>query len=133
MHILIDTNILISAALFPNGKAAEALTKALLPPYKPYTCDYILNELRSKFIEKFPDKLDALNSFLALSLPVIKVIVTPDQSVDEETKIRDIKDRPILRAAQLSGMDLLLTGDKDFLEADITVPRIVGVAEFLSL
>ncbi len=30
MRVMIDTNIFISAILFPNGKASEALVKALL-------------------------------------------------------------------------------------------------------
>lgn len=30
MKVMIDTNIFISAALFPNGRAAEALLKALI-------------------------------------------------------------------------------------------------------
>jgi predicted nucleic acid-binding protein len=33
MKIMIDTNILISAALFPKGRAAEALYKALVSLY----------------------------------------------------------------------------------------------------
>ena len=33
MRIMIDTNIIISAALFPNGRAAQAFFKALNPPY----------------------------------------------------------------------------------------------------
>ncbi len=39
MRIMLDTNILISAALFPNGRAAKAFFKALLPPYEPMVCD----------------------------------------------------------------------------------------------
>ena len=35
MKVMIDTNIVISAVLFPNGKAAQAFYKALLPPYEP--------------------------------------------------------------------------------------------------
>lgn len=35
MKILIDTSIFISAALFPKGRAAEALHKALTSPYQP--------------------------------------------------------------------------------------------------
>lgn len=34
MKVMIDTNIIISAALFPNGKAAQAFYKALHPPYE---------------------------------------------------------------------------------------------------
>lgn len=33
MRVMIDTNIFISAALFPNGRAADAFYKALVPPY----------------------------------------------------------------------------------------------------
>ena len=33
-----------------------------------------------------------------------------------ETQIRDVNDRPILRAAIEAKADVLLTGDKDFLE-----------------
>lgn len=52
MRVMIDTNIFISAALFPKGRAAEALYKALYPPYEPVVCDYVLDELHRKFREK---------------------------------------------------------------------------------
>ena len=35
MRIMLDTNIIISVALFPNGRAAQAFFKALQPPYQP--------------------------------------------------------------------------------------------------
>ena len=47
--------------------------------------------------------------------------------------VRDVKDRPILRAALSSNADFFLTGDKDFLESSVEDPRIISVAEFLSL
>ena len=133
MKVMIDTNIFISAALFPNGKTSSALKKALLPPYTPLTCDYVIDELKQKFREKFPDKSDALDSFLKMSLPIIEVVQTPDEEVDEESKIRDPKDRPILRAALASDVDLFLTGDKDFLESSVEDPRIISVSSFLEL
>ena len=54
MRIMIDTNIFISAALFPKGRVAEALFKAMMPPYQPVVCDYVIDELHRKFQEKFP-------------------------------------------------------------------------------
>ena len=42
---MIDTNIFISAALFPKGRAAEALYKTLASPYQPVVCDYVIDEL----------------------------------------------------------------------------------------
>ena len=46
---MIDTNIFISAALFPKGRVAEALFKAMMPPYQPVVCDYVIDELHRKF------------------------------------------------------------------------------------
>lgn len=133
MRVMIDTNIFISAALFPGGKASTALMKALVFPYEPVTCDYVIDELHRKFQEKFPDRLDDLDAFLDASLPVISVVKTPDVTVKSEGLIRDKKDRPILRAALDAGADLFLTGDKDFLESSVTDPRIISVSDFLMM
>lgn len=133
MTVMIDTNIFISAALFPNGRAAAALLKALTPPYQPLTCDYVVDELHRKFQEKFANRITELEAFLYSALPIIHVVPTPLEICESENKIRDPKDRPILRAALSSNVDLFLTGDKDFLESSITDPRIIGVSNFLAL
>ncbi len=133
MRVMLDTNIIISAALFPNGRAAAALLKALSPPYEAVTCDYVVDELRRKFREKFPDKMTELDAFLYAFLSAIRITSTPEEEVDAEKEIRDSKDRPILRAALASNADYFLTGDKDFLESAVEDPRIISVAEFLSL
>ena len=51
MTIMLDTNIIISAALFPNGRTAAAFFKVLQPPYQPVICDYVVDELHIKFGE----------------------------------------------------------------------------------
>lgn len=132
MKVMIDTNIIISAALFPNGRVAAALMKALMPPYEPVVCDYVVDELHRKFREKFPDKMVELEAFLFAALQSIEVIPIPGEEAEAELKIRDIKDRPILRAALGVGADLFLTGDKDFLESSVTDPRIISVRDFLA-
>ena len=133
MRIMLDTNILISAALFPNGRAAQAFFKALQPPYQPLVCDYVVDELHRKFREKFPNRLTELEAFLFNALSFIKLVPTPEEAVSSEQKIRDPKDRPILRAALDAHADLFLTGDKDFLESSVTDPRIISVPEFLAM
>lgn len=133
MRIMLDTNILISAALFPNGRAAQAFFKALQPPYQPLVCDYVVDELHRKFREKFPNRLTELEAFLFNALSFIKLIPTPEEAVSSEQKIRDPKDRPILRAALDAHADLFLTGDKDFWESSVTDPRIISVPEFLAM
>ena len=133
MKVMLDTNIIISAVLFPNGRAAQAFLKSLSYPYEPIVCDYVLNELRRKFDEKFPDKASNLDEFLQMALLFIEVVPTPTLELLEERQIRDPKDRPILRAALNNHADLFLTGDKDFLESSVSDPRIISVAEFLSM
>ena len=64
MKVMIDTNVIISAALFPKGKAAEAFIKAVLYPYEPVVCDYVVDELYRKFREKFPAKQMGLEAFI---------------------------------------------------------------------
>ena len=76
MRVMIDTNIFISAVLFPKGKTSSALKKALVSPYQPVTCDYVIDELHRKFQEKFPDRISDLNEFLNSSLAVIDVVKT---------------------------------------------------------
>ena len=133
MRIMLDTNIIISAALFPNGRAAQAFFKALQPPYQPLVCDYVVDELHRKFREKFPNRLTELEAFLFNALSFIKLVPTPEEAVSSEQKIRDPKDRPILRAALDAHADLFLTGYKDFLESSVTDPRIISVPEFLAM
>lgn len=133
MKVMIDTNILISAALFPNGTVAKSFQKALIHPFEPVVCDYIIEEMRRKFREKFADRTEALEAFLAAASPAIRIVAVPTNPLANETDVRDAKDRPILRAAVNADVDFLLTGDKDFLEAPIVKPRIINAAEFLAL
>lgn len=131
MKILLDTNILLSAALFPNGVAAQAYLKAVTYPHCSIVCEYSIDELRRVFNRKFPNKLAALDRFLAISATSFTIIPTPSEVVSDEDKIRDVKDRPLIRAAQLARVDILLTGDKDFLEAEVDNPLILSPTQFL--
>lgn len=131
MKIMIDTNIIISAALSPSGRSAQAFMKAITPPYQPIVCDYIVEELHGKFREKFPKRQTELEAFLFNMLLTVRLVPTPVDTDESEKLIRDQKDRPILHAALEAHADLLLTGDKDFLESSVTDPRIISAAEFL--
>ena len=50
--IMDDTNVLVSAALFPNGTAAIAFIKALGYPHQALTSGYVIDGMRRKFAEK---------------------------------------------------------------------------------
>jgi len=135
MRILIDTNILVSAALFPKSVPAKAFFKAVTPPHHAVVCDYSMEELRRVFNTKFPHKIQDYERFVSIMAVSVEIVSTPpdDESVESETQIRDIKDRPILRAAIIAKADLLVTGDKDFLESGVINPRIVTATTFLEM
>ncbi|MGI6492798.1 MAG: putative toxin-antitoxin system toxin component, PIN family [Pelotomaculum sp.] len=94
-------------------------------------CDQNIDELRRVYNRKFPHKIQALERFLAIALTVLEVVPTPAIDVSDEALVRDTSDRPILRAAIAAKANILVTGDKDFLESGITNPKIVTAAEFL--
>ena len=64
---------------------------------------------------------------LAQNIIIVKVSYeTNDISLD----IRDDSDKPVLRAALEAKADILITGDKDFLESNILNPIIVKASDF---
>ena len=81
MRIMIDTNVIISSVLFPKGRAAEALKKALTYPYEPILCDYVINEVHRKILEKWPESHDELEEFLSKLLKTIDVVPTPGEDL----------------------------------------------------
>lgn len=132
MKVLIDTNILISAALSNNGLPYQAFVKAVSYPNHGVICEQNIDEMRRIFNRKFPAKIQALESFLSLALLTLEIFPTPIEEQEIESKIRDINDRPILRAAISAGADILLTGDKDFIESGILNPKVMTAMEFVN-
>lgn len=132
MRILIDTNILISAIL-GKGTPFQAYIKAVSYPNFGVVCTQNIDELRRIFNRKFPKKISAMERFLAMALSVIEVVQVPESLTEEENSIRDDNDRGIMRAAVASKVDVILTGDKDFLESGINSPKIMTAADFLAL
>ena len=132
MKIFSDTNVLISAALFPNSIPYKAFQKAVSEPNIGVICDLNVDELKKIFARKFPNKIQILNTFLSIIMTSVMIVRVPDGPISGEEKIRDEKDRPIFRAAISAGVDIFLTGDKDFLESGIEDPRIVSPSEFVA-
>jgi len=124
---MIDTNVLISASLFPKSKLGQAV-KQFSDEYTIVLCTAIIDELHNVYIRKFSDKMNMLAQFLReLSF---ETVYTP-KILDKFPQGRDKKDTPILAAAILSDVDVLITGDDDFSEIEIDRPEILTPAEFL--
>ncbi len=131
MRVLIDTNVLISAALSANGVPFKAYAKAATYPNRGLICEQNVDEMKRIFNKKFPNRLAALDKFLSVALMTLELVPIPIEENISETQIRDVNDRPILRAAIHAKADILLTGDKDFLESGLENPMIMTPAEFI--
>ena len=131
MRILIDTNILISSIVWPNSKPSLAFFKAVNDPNRGIICEQSVDELRKVVSRKFPAYISELETFLVRNMFALEFVPVPLYPQESERLIRDKDDRMILRAAISAKADILLTGDKDFLESSVEDPRIISVAEFL--
>lgn len=133
MRVMLDTNILISAIYNPLGPPAKAYQKTSESPYDLVLCDQIIDELRKIFNRKFPNKIAAMERFLAVAQYNLVTLTSADDNVQDENKVRDVNDRPILRAALKAKVDVFVTGDKDFLESGVTNPKIMTAIEFINM
>ena len=111
--------------LFPGSKPAKALLY-VSGYHETVICDRSIYELYDVLKRKAPEALPDAEVFLAeLSYELIP-------AVNNGTKlIRDAKDQPILNAAIVADVDVILTGDKDFLSLEIERPRCMTAAQFL--
>ena len=132
MRVLVDTNVLFSALLFPKSVPAEALMLAA-EEHEVVLCDRNITELREIELReilqrKAPQYLADAEVFLAeMSYELIPAVY------HSEKLMRDAKDQPILNAAIIFGVDIILTGDKDFLSLDIEHPKSMKPSEFLGM
>lgn len=133
MRVLIDTNVLISAALNANSVPYLAYVKAASYPNHGLICEQNVDEMKRIFNKKFPKRLAALDKFLSTALLTLELVPIPTDENMLELHVRDTDDRPILRAAIETKADILLTGDKDFLESGLKNPKIITPAEFLNM
>lgn len=129
MKIMLDTNVLISALVF-GGKARKVLLKLMGAEHQIYVSDYVTDEFAEKLYSKWPDKADMLlKAFHDLPVSFCK------SSEKLQGTLRDEKDIPVLSDALYHEVDVILTGDKDFLEANLEKPVIFSISmleEFLS-
>jgi len=125
MKILADTNILFSALLFPESRPAEALFQ-IVEHHTLILCDYIITELRDVVSRKRPDLLADIDVLMAkLPYELVPAPLQPGKLIS------DPKDHPILNAAIIADVDIIVSGDKHFLELKMDHPIPMSVAAFL--
>ena len=129
MRIMLDTNVLVSALLFP-GQKMNALMEKVTTDHQLVLSSYIVDELFDVTQRKFPDKVETVDTLLS-QLPY-ELVYTPKQLRPDLFQIRDVKDYPILYSAITDDVDVFITGDDDFRDVDIEKPEIITPVEFLN-
>ena len=125
-RILIDTDLLVAAVVWPQGLAAAVLLRVLEDDTLVLT-DYVIDEFRDVIARKFARYGDAVEAFLSDTRYEILPVGT------SQVDIRDAKDKPILDAAVAAAVDVIVTGDKDFHALEISEPMILTPRQYLEL
>jgi putative PIN family toxin of toxin-antitoxin system len=124
MRVMVDTNVLVSALLFPASLPADVL-RHIDGNHELVLCEYIIGELRQVVVRKRPDLLAAVEELLAgLTFELAAV------ALERDRRVSDPKDQPILHAAVLAGVDIIVSGDKHFLQLDLERPKIMTPKQF---
>lgn len=124
MRVLLDTNVVISALLFPSSTPATAV-QLVLQEHQLVLTEWVLVELREVVARKRPDLLPPLERFL---VSVDYEVAEPGASA---VPISDPDDQPILDAAIATAVDVLVTGDKHFLALNVDSPQIMTARAFV--
>jgi putative PIN family toxin of toxin-antitoxin system len=125
---MIDTNIIISAILFPNSLPSRFVEEAT-SKHSIILCSHIIDELHRVFNNKFKDKLLHLEKFLS-KFPFELVYTPQDIEIYKYPAIRDVAELPILASAIIEDIDVIVTGDKDFFDVEVEKPDIITVKEY---
>lgn len=118
MRAILDTNIIVSAAIKVEGKPAQIIRRAT-SEFDWFTSEYILAEVERALvrphIQKRYSKLVPavlVQEFIALMRERAEVVETI-RTIDPTS--RDPNDDPILASASDGHADYIVTGDRDLL------------------
>ena len=128
MRVMLDTNILISAAMFP-GRSMDQLIQIISSEHQLVLSSYIIDEFKSVVAEKFPKQVGAVDKFF--SEIGYEYVYTPEVIPEGKFEIRDSKDYPVLYSAVTESVDVVVTGDKDFADVEVEDVDICTPSEFI--
>jgi len=104
MRVMIDTNVIVSAVYNPKSKPADALGH-VCENHDLVLCDHIIAECYDVVTRKFPQHLPYLDHlFISLGY---ELVAAPRTGL----AMPDPKDSPILNAAVLADVDIIISGD----------------------
>ena len=107
----------------------NAVLRHITEQHELYIAEYAVWEVKRILGEKFSDAQDDIDRFFE-DYPYT-LIDSDDMGDVPLAKIRDKKDYPILYAAIVGQIDVLVTGDSDFFEVKVDRPDILSPQDYL--
>jgi putative PIN family toxin of toxin-antitoxin system len=129
VRVVLDTNVFISALVFPEGQAARAVHAAAADRYQLLISQPIIHEVLDVLARKFDRDAEAL-SRVALFLADLGERVEPRRRL---RVLRDEPDNRILECAVAGGAEAIVTGDRAMLALDsYEGVKIIPLRQFLA-
>ena len=114
MKVVFDTNVLVSALIFPGGNGEQALLRVIEGKHHLLLSRAIVGELLEVLARKFARDREEL-ARVAVFLAALAEIVEPGTSLDV---LEDDADNRILECAIAGKAEMVVTGDKKMLELE---------------
>lgn len=128
MRIMLDTNVMLSVAIFKSVNLSATLA-FICQKHQLVLSSYVIDECYEVVERKKPLLIYALDRFLE-ALP-FELIHTPHTLPEHGWfTIRDCDDEKVLYSAIAADVDILITGDKDFTGIKIDKPEILTPSLF---
>ncbi len=113
---MFDTNVVLSALVFPGGRLAwprEAWRSGSVTPLASKVT--VLELVRALAYPRFALMEQERDELLADYLPFLEIVESSDHSAGSSLECRDPHDQGFLDLALAAGADALVTGDQDLL------------------
>ena len=121
MRIFLDSNVLV-AAFLTRGLCAE-LMALVVEEHELIIADQVLDEVRRILVEKIRSQPADVEELLTMLRERAAETTPPQPGEPPEVEIlvRDRTDAPLVNAAIAGGADVLVSGDRDLLEAVLPI------------
>lgn len=131
MRVVIDTNIYLSGAAFPENFPGKVLKLAMAKKIEVYCSKFIVDEIKKNLIVKFGYSESWANKFIDEILKFVKII-RPKIHLNMISEKDD--DNRILEVAKAARAHFLITGDKKHILplAKINNTKIISAKEFFT-
>jgi putative PIN family toxin of toxin-antitoxin system len=128
VNVVFDTNVLVSALVFPGGRGEGALLRIIQEKDRLVLSKPILDELLGILGRKFARDAEAL-SHIAVFLTELSLLVKPRQRLHV---VKDEPDNRILECAVAGDAGVIITGDRALLALrKYEKVRIISLREYL--